>query len=502
LLVTDVIGTGDMDAPASSRRRRRIPPWLTWLVAGVVVAGIVVVPYARSKLADSSATWLQHEWADRSAYDDARAVVIEDVDNRAGALDDHVVERAAAVADREEAAALTAMRRRLSARRMWAGDVSRARDAAAAALRLEVTTLRHDADAEHPAAYIYAPAVDRLVAVASARITSMARHRHLPPPRLVAVKLPPAHSALGELQHPTDFPTGLSVVIAENNRPTLFALDTGAVTKLPRPGDFGTTFWSGRIVLPTPTGVHLIDVHGRTRAVLSHIAAEPLSSGGATLWLRSARGVRRFDASGHPLTGWLRLPSPWYAVGAADRFVLLAHVVDEATVEEQLWDPATAERRRLPRTCFGGWLAGRNRLVAQPCEGDRTVTTIDLATARPRRLGLPAPVSSGADAVFDVLSPSGDEIALTVDGSAGEQAVLVDLRSGRVTPSPLDIPLPPAAWSADGKWVLLADQGSFTPGGPAQIALWRPRDGRITSVRLPVGTPLMQGMQLLTTNGG
>src|SRR5437764_904146 len=126
-------------------------------------------------------------------------------------------------------------RRRLSARRMWAGDVSRARDAATAALRLEVTALRHDADAEHPTSgYLFASAVDRLVAMASARITSMARHRHLRPPRPVAVKLPPAQSALGELQRLTGFPTGPPMAVVDQNRLALFAPVVAALTALPR----------------------------------------------------------------------------------------------------------------------------------------------------------------------------------------------------------------------------------------------------------------------------
>src|SRR5205814_288753 len=83
-------------------------------------------------LADGAAGWLQQQWSQRSAYDDARAAVIAHVNDRAGALDERVVEQAAAVADREEAAALSAMLHRVTAHRMWSGDADRARDAAAA----------------------------------------------------------------------------------------------------------------------------------------------------------------------------------------------------------------------------------------------------------------------------------------------------------------------------------------------------------------------------------
>jgi len=498
--VTDVIGTGHVEAPP--RRRLRVPRWASWVAVLAVVIGAFVVPAARAKLADRAAAWLLQQWSQRAAYDDARAAVIGQVVDKAGALDEHVIVEAAAVADREEARALSTMAHRLTARRMWAGDVSRTRDTAVAALRFEVRTLLRDAgDVQPTAGYLFTPSLDKVVAVAAARIASMARHRHLHSIRVAGVQLPPVTSALDRLRRPTDFPTGLSVVTDDVSGPHVVDLNTGAVTNLPRPGELGTEFWDGGVALSTPRGVHLLDAHGRTRAVLGHDDAVLLSVGGPTVWLRSSRGVRRFDVAGRPLTRWIPVPAHWMASGGAGRFVVLGHFTDEGPPQEQLWDPLTGVRRELPFVCFGGWISAGNRLLALPCEGDRVVTTLDLTTGKMHRLRLPAPVSGSAAETLNPMSPSGDRFTVVINSDNGLQAELLDLRSGRLMPTPIDIGLAPVGWSADGQWVLLAESASLFPGRRAQVALWRPGDGRMTSVRLPVGVPLMQGAGLLSTTG-
>jgi hypothetical protein len=485
----------------------RLPRWATWATWAAVAAALLalfVVPAARDKLADRAAAWLQEQWAQRSPYDDARAVVILDVNAQAGILDDKVVTQAASVADHEEAAVLDRMAHRLATRRMWSGDVSQARDAATAALRLEVTTLRRDAEGQPTTGYLFSPPLDKLVAAADKRIASLARHRGLDHPRLNAVRLPPATSALDQLRNATDFATGLSVVTVGPNRPHVLALDTGALTAaLPRPNEFGIQFWDGMVVVPTSRGVHLVDAEGRTRAVLGHHFAQPLSNGGQTLWLGSAAGVRRFDPTGHPLTPWVRPPRPWTAVAAAERFVVLSRITDEPSAPERLWDPLTGAHRRLPTACFGGWTAGGQRLVALPCDGDRAVTALDVVTGKLSRLRLPAAVSgNAAETSSNPMSPDGHRFFVVLDREAGLQDELLDLRSGRLTPVPVDLGLPPVAWSPDGQWVLLAETTSFIPGRRTQAALWRPRDGRLTSVRLPVGQGLMEGTELLTGSRG
>jgi hypothetical protein len=252
------------------------------------------------------------------------------------------------------------------------------------------------------------------------------------------------------------------------------------------------------LVLPTSQGVHLVDADGRIRAVLGRRFAEPLSNGGQSLWLRSTAGVRRFDASGHPLSPWVRPPPGWTAVAGVGNLVVVGHFTDEGPPPEELWNPTTGARRRLPTACFEGWTTGGRRAVAIPCDGDRAVTVLDLPAGKVRRLRLPAPYSSNDLANFHPMSPSGDQFVVVLDGGNGVQAKLLDLRTGRLTPTPTDIGLEPVAWSPDSQWVLLAESASFVPGGRAQMVLWRPRDGRLTSVRLPVGETLAEGTELLT----
>ena len=55
-------------------------------------------------------------------------------------------------------------------------------------------------------------------------------------------------------------------------------------------------------------------------------------------------------------------------------------------------------------------------------------------------------------------------------------------------------------WIAKG-WVQLGDEGSFGNTRSPRMALWHPRDGRTTSVRLSVGTSPLGGMELLSTAG-
>ena len=504
-VVTDVIGTDVRDTPP--RRSWRLPRWATWSAVVSIALVVIVVPAARAKLADRAADWLQRQWVQRSSYDDARAAVIAQVNERAGSLDEHVVVAAAAVADREEAAVLDRLAARLAARRTWAGDVSRARDAALAALRFEVTTLLRDADSGRPTAgYLFSPPLDKLVATARSRIASMTRHRHLTPARATSVQLSPVTSALDRLDRPTDFATGLSVVIVDRNRPQILDLDSGAVTKLPPPGEFGLQFWNDGIVLFSRHAVRLLDARGRIRAVLTHDRAVPMPDGSATVWLSGPRGVRRVDASGHPLTAWIRVPVPWTPASGAGRFVVLAHFTGELPAPEQLWDPVTGvflslpvARRASPFVCFDDWASAGGRLVALPCDGDRWVTTLDLTTGRIRKLRLPAPVSGHADGTTNPLSPSGDLLSVVLDGSRGLRTKLLDLRTGRLTSPPRDLGLDAIGWSPDGQWVLLAENASFFPGRRVQAALWRLRDGRMTSMRIAVGRTLLNGTGLLTT---
>jgi hypothetical protein len=494
--VTDVIGGGAADAPARAHRNR-VPRWVGSTAVVAVLVGIIVVPMARAQLADSAAGWLRDEWGLRTAYDDARAAVIFAVSNRAGVLDRGVVEGAARTADNDEAAALGHVADRMARHRTWGGDVHRARDAALAALREEVEILRHDAASRHPTTgYLYAPAVQRLGDVASRRIAAMARDHHLGPARTIGVRLPPADAALAQLASVTDVATGLSVVLTGRLRPRLLDLDTGRLSPLAVPARARLKVWSDRIVVMGRDGVRLVQVGGAHTELVGRYA-ELLSTTGRTLWLSGSGGVRQFDGTGRPLTKWLRVPTGRSPVAAVGDVVMLVHVMlDEGSLIGELWNPRTGALRTLPTTCYGGWAAAGRTVVALPCENERSVAVVDTVTGRIHRVPLPGQVTNTASEAFSPLSPDGTRLAVVID-EPGPATGLLDLRTGRFQPSPFDVTMTPVAWSPDSRWLLLADAGSFTSGRRPLVALWRPKDGRLTSVRLPAAAAQLDGVEAL-----
>lgn len=495
--MTDVIGTGDIDAdPVRIRRAGR---WrrTTWAVVATVAIGALVVPVIRSRLADESAGWLTEQWAQVSAYDDARAVVIGAVERRAGALDDRLVETAVRFADREEAAALIHLAREMRGRAAWAGDVDRARDAAVAALETEVAALNRDAHAPHPAAgYLADERTDAAMRKASARILSMARRHHRKPPATNAARtLAPDRDALARLARPTDFATGLSLVVSDAV-PQIVDLDTGHATILRLPSDDAELrAWAGHLLVSSRNGTRAITADGQTGTVFTRSFAQVLSSSGSTLWLNGRAGVRRFAADGHPLTPWIRRPSYFSPETAVGTEIVITTVQADELVGD-LWNPVTGRQQRLPSSCYGGWAAAGRTVVPLPCEADAAVSVIDASTGTTREIRLPGRLSDSALEAFNPLSPDGHRLAVIVEQS-GQQAGVFDLRSHRFLQPPIDASLGAVGWSPDGQWVLLADSGSFGTGRPPRLALWRPRDGRMTSVRLPPGTTLMPGAQLL-----
>ncbi|HET7530167.1 MAG TPA: hypothetical protein VFJ98_04325 [Mycobacteriales bacterium] len=495
--MTDVIGAGRVDAPP---RRRRLPRPVTWMVVAVLGAGAITVPYAKSSLADGAAGWLQDEWALRAAYDDARVVVIDAVGARAGVLDDGVVDDATRVVDRQEAAVLTRLADRMAGHRTWGGDVAEARDAAVRAVRAEVASLRADATARHPTTgYLYTLDVQNLLDVASGRVAAVARRHGQRPPASTRATLPPATAALAKLRLPTDVRTGLSLVLAGGSTGAqVIDLDTGTATPMRLPDAAEARAWSGRIMVITRTGVYSLAPGDPTRTRLTG-PGQLLSATGSSWWLESRRGVRRFTAGGHPLTPWIRPPADRSPVTATDDVVVLTHVVDEASVVGEIWNPVTGETHALPVTCFGGWAAAAQTVVPLACPGDRTIRTVEARTGAVRRVRLPGRVSQGGFEEFSPLSPDGRRMAVVLGGDF--RAGVVDLRTGRFHTPPIPTTLTPIGWSPDGQWVLLADQGTLGGDRRPRVALWRPRDGRMTSVRVPQGSSLLFGVQLISTSG-
>jgi hypothetical protein len=176
------------------------------------------------------------------------------------------------------------------------------------------------------------------------------------------------------------------------------------------------------------------------------------------------------------------------------------HVENEVSVVGDVWNPVTGERHPLPRACYSGWAAAGRTIVALPCPGDGYITTVDAVSGIVHHLPLPRRYAGTAFESFAPLAPSGHELAVIV-GQGVPRPGLLDLRTSRFRPVPVGVTLAPAGWSSDGQWVLLADAGGFGNGRRPRLALWRPRDGRLTSVRLSPGTSLIASVQLLTPDG-
>ena len=500
--MTDVIGTADPDAP--SRPRRHVPRWLTWAAIAAVAAVGIVVPAARTKLADRAASWLRNEWTRSTSYDDARFAAIVAVANRAGALDGAIIDQATRLTDRQDADALQRIADAMASHWMWSSEGDHARDAAVAAVRNEVHALRLDAQAAHPSTgYLFVPGRDNLVSGATARINALARHRSLGKPRTApAVTLPPDANALARLRQVTDFPTGLSLVLSGPGQPQIVDLDTGRRTTLRIPAiESDVESWAGRIIVITGHGAQVFDVHGRPGVRFTRKPAQLLSHTGSSLWLARPRGVRRYDAAGHATTRWIPLPADRAAASATDDTVILVHVVDESRLVGERWNPMTGARHQLPASCFGGWATAARTVVALPCGGDREISSIDAVTGAVHRIHLPRPADESSVETFNPLSPTGRQFAVGLTDQ-GLRPGLVDLRTGQFQRVPGDGTLTVAAWSPDGQWALVADEGSFGNGRRPQMALWHPSDGRTTSIRLSPGDSLLGGMQLLETAGG
>ena len=490
--MTDVIGTADPDAP--SRRRLRIPRWLTWGLVAALVMLAVVVPAARGKLAHRAAAWVRSEWARSTSYDDARFIAIEAVESRAGALDDAIVEQAARTTDREEASALQRIADAMTRHRVWAADVDRARDAAVAAIRDQASALRRDAAAPRPSTgYLFAPGHEELAARARSRVDELVHHYGLPALHTATVTLRPDQAALEQLRRVTDFPTGLSLLVSGAESPDILDLDSGRRTALRLPsGDSEVDAWSGRIMLVSKNGVQAVDAHGQAGAHFGDRYAEVLSRTGDTVWLSDHQRVRQYDATGRALTPWISAPPGEQPVAATGDVVVLLRVADEVTFAGELWNPMTGSTHPLPPSCVGGWSAAATTIVPLPCGGDRQIVSLDTRTLTEHRVQLRRPLDDTSVDTFNPLSPTGRRLAVGLTGQ-GVQPGLIDLHSGRFRPVPGDGQLFPVGWSADGEWVLLADQGAFGNGRRPQVALWRPSDGRVTSIRLEAGSSLFGG---------
>jgi len=246
----------------------------------------------------------------------------------------------------------------------------------------------------------------------------------------------------------------------------------------------------GSCVGPVRSVYFLADRAGAVTRVGLAGAVAPGATAGA-LWLtsyppgadaRTAAGrAREVSVAGAPLGPPLTLPTGFVIDRATDRGLLLAPVAPRsATAAYELWDPG---RRQVMRA-FPGEIAASAREIAwaAPCTRQCRVHVLNLVTARPTVIELPAG-NSVANAAF---SPDGRFLALQVsfanngdDGALDMQLDVASVATGRL----MNVPrvsvssdaLVSFGWPASSD-VLVAAL-SFT--ARVQLAAWRPGTGRL-----------------------
>jgi hypothetical protein len=234
----------------------------------------------------------------------------------------------------------------------------------------------------------------------------------------------------------------------------------------------------------------LADGTGSVTRVGMAAAVAPGATAGA-LWLtryppgadtRTAAGTaQEVSVGGAPLGPPRRLPAGFVIDQATERGLLLAPVVPRSGFSAyELWDPAG----RQPSRSFAGVIAASARKIAwaAPCARQCRVHVLNLASARPTVIRLPAG-NSVANAAF---SPDGRFLALQVsfasngdDGALDMQLDVASVATGRV----MNVPrvsvssdaLVSFGWPA-GRDILVAAL-SFT--ARVQLAAWRPGAGRL-----------------------
>lgn len=234
----------------------------------------------------------------------------------------------------------------------------------------------------------------------------------------------------------------------------------------------------------------LADGAGSVTRVGRADAVAPGATAGA-LWMtryppgadtRTAAGTaQEVSVAGASLGPPRRLPAGFVIDQATERGLLLAPVVPRGGFSAyELWDPAG----RRPSRSFAGVIAASAREIAwaAPCARQCRVHVLNLATARPTVIRLPAG-NSVANAAF---SSDGRFLALQVsfasngdDGALDMQLDVASVATGRVTNVPRvsvsSDALVSFGWPA-GRDVLVAAL-SFT--ARVQLAAWRPGAGRL-----------------------
>jgi hypothetical protein len=242
----------------------------------------------------------------------------------------------------------------------------------------------------------------------------------------------------------------------------------------------------------------LADGAGSVTRVGRADAVAPGATAGA-LWMtryppgadtRTAAGTaQEVSVAGRPLGPPRRLPSGFVLDQATERGLLLAPVVPRGGFSAyELWDPAG----RRPSRSFAGVIAASAREIAwaAPCARQCRVHVLNLATARPTVIRLPAG-NSVANAAF---SSDGRFLALQVsfasngdDGALDMQLDVASVATGRVTNVPRvsvsSDALVSFGWPA-GRDVLVAAL-SFT--ARVQLAAWRPGAARLAVADLRPG---------------
>jgi hypothetical protein len=298
------------------------------------------------------------------------------------------------------------------------------------------------------------------------------------------VSLPEPTALLARLAKPTDEPTGLGLVLLTSRHLAVLNLDTGGITLIPRSIGAVYPLGASRVIEQHFHDVSIFDLQTRRETVLaSGRFVQPSGVDPDGLWVRTERGVRRFDAGGRPHGGWHLPPTAEAGFGPIESGAALLFDTAAPSFVPQLWYPASGRTVQLPQQCVGESVAGGGRFVLLPCRRHQPATVIDPGTGRSFAVNFPPNASTGDMPV--PISPDGRRLAVTLAAGYGGAAV-VDLHDGVVTRAPGPGDLTPASWSPDGQWLLLANTDFGSSNGPPRLVLWHSSSPReYLSVRLP-----------------
>jgi hypothetical protein len=447
-----------LDEEPAAPRRQWHPGRRWWLIAGAVVLLTVLAGPVRQQLARDALRDVDRRWMTALQLRAETTNVLGELRNRV--LPTDRVEVFTTPAARLAAEERGIERRLAPGRGVGAWVDGGVRKAQAA--------VRHD---------LLLAAAGRSTQVADIAVTNalddqrrrlkMAPVANIHPPRLRSID-----ADLAKLSKFTDRRTGVRLLLEADRQLLVADLDNSRLVSASLDGItdgniVGAVVRQSYIALVDQSDVAAAPLDLQGKAVHIGSAIGPVIGGAEPdgIWLSHETGSTEIDGTGHVLASITTPPCSQPTAAAGAILVLeITCVGGQSTNPLYLWDLALSRSREFGD---GSLLAAGGRSVAWvPTDLTPPLEVTDVDTLQSRALSYP---QAGAP-VGGSISPDGQTlaVALATESKLDDQAViLIDLKSGRVTPA---TQLGPAAsfdelaWSNDSRWLVFRATTS-TAGG-------------------------------------